>query len=132
MDKFNALLQALVRSETGLHLELQANGVKVTFGDGRHQFIAVERRGEWYLLTSVVLGRARVEEIGRGQLLPFLWQRNRDTNVIAFNLDKRGRLIGQVEQLADTLDTAELAFYIKLLASDCDRLEYILSGRDIE
>jgi len=73
-----------------------------------------------------------VKKIGRAQLLPRIWERNRETAVVAFNLDKRGRLVGQIEQLADTLDLSELAFYIELLARECDRFEYVLSGLDVE
>jgi hypothetical protein len=37
-----------------------------------------------------------------------------------------------VEQVAETLDPEELSTYAKWLASECDRLEYILSGKDLE
>jgi hypothetical protein len=108
------------------------NGVVVTFSNKRRQIITVGRQNERYMMSSVVLGRARVADIGRSRLLSLAWQRNRETNVVAFSLDKRGRLVGQVEQLVETIDPEELAFYIELLARECDQFEYALSGKDLE
>jgi len=83
-------------------------------------------------MTSVVLGKTRVENIGRATLLPRIWLRNRHTDCVAFMLDRRGRLVGRITQMVETLDPPELAFYIKLLARECDQFEYVLSGQDIQ
>lgn len=58
------------------------------------------------------------------------WQRNRAIDVVDFTLDGRRRLVGEIDALADTLDAAELAFYIERLATECDRLEYVAIRRD--
>lgn len=133
MNKLKPVLHQVAR-ELATDLSWKATGAELTikFINGRKQRINIERRNSRYLLTSVVLGRVRVEEIGRARLLPRLWQYNRETNVVAFDVDKRGRLIGWVEQVAETLDPEELSIYIQWLARQCDRLEYILSGLDLE
>ena len=133
VNNLKAVLHKVAR-ELEAEVQWKADRAELTveFSDGRKQRIHIERRSGRYLLTSVVLGRARVEEIGSTHLLPLLWQRNRETNVVAFDIDQRGRLIGRVEQVAETLDAEELAIYTKWLARQCDRLEYILSGLDIE
>jgi hypothetical protein len=108
------------------------NGAMVIFSNKRRQVIAVDRQNEHYMMTSTALGRARVGRIGRSHILALIWKRNRETNVVAFSLDKQGRLVGQIEQLVETIDLKELAFYIELLARECDQLEYALSGKDLE
>lgn len=133
MTKLKSILNAVARDLNG-DVQWKADQAELVIGfdNGRKQRVVIEQHDDRYVLISVVIGRARVEEIGRTHLLPKLWQRNRETNVVAFDIDKRGRLIGMVEQIAETLDAEELAIYAKWLASECDRLEYILSGKDLE
>lgn len=131
MRKFNTLVKEVARMPNpSLQIKPHANGAVVLFGNNRRQRIVVERRPDRYVMTSIVLGRARVEGMRHAALLPRVWQRNRETNVVAFSLDRRGRLIGRIEQLAATLDASELAHYMQLLARQCDQFEYVLSGRD--
>jgi len=104
------------------------HGVLVEFSNGRKQHVMVSHQGEHYLLISVILKRGHVEKIGRSTILPFIWQRNRETNLVAFSLDKQGRLIGSIEQLTKTADVNELHMYLEHLAQECDQLQYLLSG----
>ncbi|HMR67611.1 MAG TPA: hypothetical protein PKE64_26670 [Anaerolineae bacterium] len=131
MDKFNQLLQQVVQpNDASLEFKPRQTGLEVRFRNGRHQVIEVDRRNEHYVMTSPVLGKHEVEKIGRSRVLARLWQRNRETNVVAFSLDKQGQLVGQIEQLAATIDQEELVFYLELLARECDQFEYALTGED--
>ena len=104
------------------------DGVVVEFSNGRQQHINVSQQSELYRLTSVILKRSFVEKIGRGRILPFIWQRNRESNLVAFSLDKRGRLIGSIEQPSKTADASEMLLYLERLAWESDQLEYLLKG----
>ncbi len=131
MIKFKNLLRSLPEiGPEGVSFEKQTDGVNVVFVSGRRQLITAERRGDHYVLTSVILGRVRAETIGREELLPLIWQHNRETDVVAFNLDARGRLVAQIQQVAETLEANELATYLYWLAREADRLEYVLTGKD--
>ena len=55
--------------------------------------------------------------------------RNRQTDVVNFTFDRHNRLIGRIEHPANTLDAEELFFYFSRLAIECDRLEYLLTGK---
>jgi len=130
-------LKTLIRQVSGLpnpnaEIKPHRNAILVTFSNNRRQALSVDRQNDHYVMTSVVLGRTRVNRVGRSRLLPLLWQRNREANIVAFSLDKRGRLVGQIEQLVETIDPQELVFYIELLARECDQFEYALSGKDLE
>ncbi len=132
MIKFDQLIRQIVERESGLKISIGEEGrsLEVVFLNGRRQRITIEHQGERYVLTSVVLKTRQVEKIGRTEVLISLWQRNRETNAVAFSLDKRGQLVGRIEQLAETVDPEELALYLKLLARECDRFEYVLTGQD--
>lgn len=133
MNRFEKLVKGLPREGPGgMRLEPELNTVRVTFPNGRHQRVKVEREAEHYVLTSVVLGPVRTGAFDPVKLLPEIWDQNRTTDMVAFTLDKRGRLVGQIRQVAETLDVEELAAYLYWLARECDHLEYILTGKNLE
>lgn len=132
MNNFRTLVEqaAKLSRPNGVVVEPHQSGAVVRFPNGRHQALLAERQGDRYILTSRVVGRARVDGFAVDDLMLRIWQRNRDTDVVAFGLDRRGRLVGRIEALAGTLSPDELAFYIEQLARECDQLEYVLSGQD--
>jgi hypothetical protein len=131
MDKLKALLPAAARLfPVDWRMEEISTGVSLTLPNGRRQQVRVELRGNRYVLSSVALGQQRAEQIDRYELIMWLWRINRELGVVGLMLDRGGRLVGRIEQLSETLDAAELALYLQLLARECDRLEYVLSGQD--
>jgi hypothetical protein len=119
--------------DSRLTVRYEAGIARVELGGGRSQAVRIERDGDGYVFTSVVLGAARADE--HRQDLPALanrlWQRNRQTDVVNFTFDRHNRLIGRIEHPANTLDAEELFFYLSRLAIECDRLEYLLTGKNI-
>lgn len=138
MDRLHVLIKDVVRkireesrAKTLMHtidINLTEDGVVAEFSNGRQQLISVSQQSGYYRLTSVVLKRGYVEKIGRGKILPFIWQRNRESNLVAFSLDNKDRLIGSIEQPSETADADEMLLYLEHLAWECDQLEYTLSG----
>jgi hypothetical protein len=116
-------------SSLGLHYK--TGQARVSLPNGRTQAVAICRDGQWYRMTSVVLGADRAAGfIDDGQNLWWIWQRNAHADLVNFTLDKQGRLIGRVDHLAATMQEDELLFAISRLAIECDRLEYVLVGQD--
>ena len=60
------------------------------------------------------------------------WRKNALKDLVGFAFDERRQLVGTIEQPVETLDHEELQLYIDVLAKECDRFEYVLTGRDIE
>jgi hypothetical protein len=141
MQKFNEMLAVVIadlekRWQNALEKEIFtitpfADGLIVSFAGGRKQQIFVKRTDGSYILTSNVLHRARVEELGHWEVLLALWMRNHTSNLVGFRLDKSGKAIGYVEHKAESLDPHDLAYTIEVLARECDRLEFVLSGVDV-
>ncbi|MFH1144516.1 MAG: hypothetical protein V1774_08245 [Candidatus Eisenbacteria bacterium] len=69
---------------------------------------------------------------GSRDLVYRVWRKNAEKQLVAFAFDGRDRLIGLVEHPIATMSPAELAFYVELLARECDRFEYVLRGEDEE
>lgn len=109
---------------------LRGDLIEVRFPNGRKQIVRFRHHDGRYTLESTVLSASRVAALGIGETLRLAYTKNRETDVVAFTLDKSERLIGYVQHVRLTLDTEELEFSILRLAEECDGLEYLLSGGD--
>jgi hypothetical protein len=99
----------------------------------RHQSIVFSRQGDDYVLTTVVLGAARVcrDDKRWRELARLAWRRNAENEIVTYAFDRWHRLVGQIRHPAEFLDYNELELYVRALARDCDRFEYLLTGRDV-
>ena len=98
----------------------------------RHQRVIFRRKEAFYYFESVVMGRAKVNQFdgGKRTLSLMAWQRNADHEIVNFAFDIRDRLVGVVRHPAEHLDSEELELYIAALTHECDRFEFLISGRD--
>lgn len=132
MKQFHDLLESVAES---LSCECQhfQHHSRLSVGNGtRHQDVEVRMVGDDYVLTSVVLPTSEVTATADGWrgLARLAWQRNADTDIVAFSFDERDRLVGRILHPAATIDIEELLLYVRSLVRDCDRFEYLLSGLD--
>lgn len=131
MTMIEKLVSEVIREKFD-HLEIRKiNGqLWVIFPSNRKQRINIIQQGKYYSFRSVVLGKAKVNQYYEDWILPYIWQQNKETPLVSFQIDKKGRLTGRITQLIETLDKEEFLFYIEVLAKECDRMEYVLSGKD--
>ena len=133
MDRIEKLLKKVdTLPDSQLQVRYRDGRAQIDLGAGRGQTVFIERDGDSYVLTSVVLGAVRTEQQS-ADILSFadtIWRRNRQTDVVNFTIDNQNRLVGRVDHPAETLDAAELLFYLTRLAVECDRMEYLLTGEN--
>lgn len=60
------------------------------------------------------------------------WRKNALSELVGFGFDGDDNLIGIIEQPKVSLDPEELVTYVEAVARECDRLEYALTGQDVE
>ena len=98
----------------------------------RQQRIRVECQDNQYVFSTVVSDAtsANRTRAHRRHLAIRAWTRNAKTELVNFTFDESGRLVGEIRHLANHLDPAELDIYLKLLATEGDRFEYVLTGGD--
>ena len=103
-----------------------------TRGGERGQTVHISTVDEMYVLTSVVLGTPAVTKSHKRwrRLALLAWQRNAEHQLVTFAFDRHDRLVGRIEHPAKYLDPPELELYVNALARECDRFEYLLSGKD--
>lgn len=61
-----------------------------------------------------------------------IWLRNRAISLVGFRIDRKGRLVGEAWLPKIGLTVDEFRLYLRTVAIECDRFEYILTGRDTE
>lgn len=121
--------QRLVR---GREFDAGDDGVLVRLGV-RSQQLSVVDEGESYLLTTVVARARIVRGLGSiDDLLLRAWRRNRVTPLVGFRLDSRERLVAEAWVPKLGLTPEEFQMYLRTVARESDRMEFELTGEDVE
>jgi hypothetical protein len=113
----------------GSGLKAEESVVVVSLDTGRKQLVRVEDGSESFRLISLVVKRAVMEKLPNASL--DLWQLNRGLPLVGFRVDQKGNMVGETWVPKQGLNAEEFEIYVKTLASDCDRLEHQLTGRDM-
>ena len=132
MRELRAMFDRL-RSEKGIEWEMKEADIVVRMTNNRRQQrIRVSREGSQYVFSTPVLraSATRCNPDYRCRVARRAWARNAKTELVAFTFDRAGRLVGEIRHPADHLDATELAIYLRILATEGDRFEYLLTGRD--
>lgn len=99
----------------------------------RRQRVHIEddREDGYIKIWSVAAKSSALKEIQEEPEL-FAWRRNRLSDLVGFKIDSKGRLIGEAWVPTAGLCAEEWGLYVKALAQSCDRLEYLLTGKDLQ
>jgi hypothetical protein len=117
-------------------LEILGDTVVVRFQESaRRQIVQVRETEDAYELQSVAsrLGTESPAEHTARALR--IWQRNRRARLVAFRIegDRRGlRLVGEAWAPKAGLTAEEMQMYVRRLAAEADRMEYLMTGDDRE
>jgi hypothetical protein len=112
--------------------EFKINGtqIEIEFADGRKHRVEVTDAGEVYALKAIVAQRTVVQ--ANPDLPLKIWQRNRSTQLVGFQVDNRSRLMAEAWIPKAGLTAAEFQCYVLAVARESDRLEFMLTGQDAE
>ena len=132
MDNIRNLLGAdKVQTHDGLTLLWEEGRITVEFRNERSHKVQYRLSGDQYTFRSAVATARVVDEVGHTRVAREILLRNRVAECVGFRLTPRGRLEALVRQRASTLHRDELIYYVCQLAREADRLEYLLTGRDV-
>lgn len=110
-------------------LALSGDTIDVGMQGGRRQQVFVEDTNPALIrVWSVAARPAMLAAVGGPD--EYAWRRNRLSDLVGFKTDTRGRLIGEAWVPTEGLDASEWAIYVRAVAQACDRVEYLLSGKD--
>jgi len=104
--------------------------VDVQLDDGRRHRLRIEEAPETYHVVGLV---ARQRVVASVPDVPVqAWLRNRATTLVGFRIDRQGRLIAESWVPKPGLTADEFQLYLRHVAAECDRFEYVLTGSDVE
>ncbi len=111
-------------------LTVDGNQVAVALDDGRRHSVAVSEDSDGYRLVAIV---ARPAVLSRMVDAPIrIWRRNREAQLVGFRFDRRGRLAAEAWVPKPGLSSEEFQLYLRSVAAEADRFEFVLTGRDVE
>lgn len=111
-------------------LDVVDSMVEVRFGERRRQRVSVEEHDDEYLLRSFVVRQPN--DTSMPDLPVRIWERNRATALVGFRIDGSGCLVGECWVPKAGLLAKEFRLYVRMVAEECDRLEFVLTGSDVE
>ncbi len=132
MRELAAMLQS-VSSDQEIEWEENGTAIKVRITiSKRKQHVRIRQEGNQYVVSTIVHAENvnRAEPRRRRYLAIEAWKRNAMKELVNFTFDQQGRLVGEIRHPADHLDPEELAIYLRVLATEGDRFEYVLTGKD--
>ena len=111
--------------------KVSGDELEVVFSDGRQHRVTVEEPADRQEVRLWAIA-------ARPAMLPYdpegahvhAWKRNRFSDLVGFKIDGRGRLVGEAWVPLAGLGAEEWTLYVNTVARACDRVEYLLSGRD--
>lgn len=110
--------------------DIQGDAISVRLEGERGQQVFIEDANPTLLrVWSVAARPAMLQQLEEGPDL-YAWRRNRHSDLVGFKTDNRGRLIGEAWVPTEGLNAGEWAVYVRAVALACDRVEYLLSGKD--
>ena len=112
------------------NLAVEADTVIVALDGGRTQRVDIESTDGGLRLSSTVARPKAVSEFPEAELRA--WLRNRSRHLVAFRLDRRGRMIGEAWVHSVGLTADEFRLYLTTVANECDQFEHQITGGDSE
>jgi len=104
--------------------------IEVKCDGNRLQRVSIQDDGNAYLISTFVVRQAVVASLPD---LPIqAWLRNRASMLVGFRIDRQGRLLGEAWIPKVGIEAEEFQLYVRMLATECDRFEYALTGKDVE
>ncbi len=114
----------------GPHIDLDDDGLVVRFENGRAHRVHLEETATTVEVLARVAGRAAVQHVR--DLPKRIWLHNRESQLVSFHIDARGRVGARGWAAKAGLTAEELQLVVRRVAAESDRLEFLLTGRDVE
>lgn len=117
---------------TGSRLEFEGDDVTVVFDGGRKHRVRVTETPDTYQLHAIVARAAALWEQRERPLPVRIWEHNRAAQLVSFRIDTRGRVCAEGWVAKAGLTAEEFQLVLRRVAAESDRLEFILTGKDVE
>ena len=112
------------------YMQVESDDVLVKFDNGREHRVHVVETDNTLEIHAIVARVAAVREVP--ELALRIWRHNRSAQLVSFRQDPRGRIAAQGWVPKMGLTAEEFRLVVQRVAAESDRLEFTLTGRDVE
>lgn len=111
--------------------QVKGEVVRVSFADHeRMHRVRVRTEGDAWKLEATVARRGIALEFHEVRL--FAWRRNRAVDLVGFRVDEDGRVFAEARLPHEGTTAKEFRAVLDAVAHESDRMEYALTGKDVE
>lgn len=118
------------RSMCDTRMTVDNDDVIVKFDNGRQHRVRVVEKDDTLEIHATVAKPGAVGDIR--ELPQRIWLHNRAAQLVSFRRDTRGRVVAHGWLPKAGLTAEEFRLVIQRVAAGSDRLEFLLTGRDVE
>ena len=111
-------------------LQLEGDDAIVQFENGRSHRVQVRETTEMFELHAIVAKRKAVEHVT--DLPNRIWRLNRAAQLVSFRLDGHWRVCAEGWVVKAGVTAEEFQLVLRRVAAESDRVEFLLTGRDVE
>ena len=111
-------------------LDCEGKTIRVAFKSGRSHKVKIIENEQGLLARAIAVNAANLNE--SGVIAEHLWRRNRSLQLVGLRIDDRGRLVAEAWLPTAGLTSEEFAVYVQAVAAEADRMEFWLTGEDVE
>jgi len=112
-----------------IRIKLEGDEMVVDLAASRTHRVKVFEEGDHLRFRGIVATPSRIDDLARETRRA--WEHNRRDSLVGFRFDHRDRLVGECLVPLAGLTADELAVCARAVAAECDRYEYLLTGRDV-
>lgn len=109
---------------------MEGSHIYLEFTDQRRHRVTVEETPDAFLVSGIACPRRDVLQIP--DLAILTWKKNRALQLVGFRVDQNQRLVGEAWVPKPGLTREEFLLYVRTVAIECDRFEFMLTGKDTE
>lgn len=114
----------------GSQLQVDGEYVTVAFANQRSQRVRVQPTESGFELSAIAARAAAVQSI---RDLPLrVWRKNRMAQLVSFGIDASGGVCATGWVPHAGLTPEEFQLVLRRVAAESDRLEFLLTGQDVE
>ena len=100
---------------------------------GRRHVVCVTDHGDAIRMEAIVATAKTLESIEMyDDAHKWAWRRNRATNLVGFRVTDQRRLVAEATAPKISLTQDEFLTYLRAVAAEADRMELVLTGRDVQ
>jgi hypothetical protein len=132
----SSALDGLLRSLDKPRFDVESGRVTCWFGvkgESRHHTVRVTEVADGIRLEATVATARTLDSIAMyDDPHRWAWRRNRVSNLVGFRVDAQQRLLAEAVVPLIALTEEEFLTYLMAVASEADRMELVLTARDVQ